>query len=243
MAEKIYPPSKPTGNLPFPATKPHLYNHSRPVYRPHPHRTRRTFFCCSCCLCITFTVTLLIVIAAAAGGAAYVVYRPHRPTFSVSSLHVSQFNLTSSNKLSTKFNFTVTVRNPNDKIALFYDPVSVSFISKGVDVVDGALPAFTMGKSSATVLRAVVAASGRSVDEKSGLKSDVRDKKGLGLKIQMDTKVKAKIGSFWTRKVPIRVTCDGVRAAAPAGKTAATARTSGAKCKVDLRMKIWKWTV
>ncbi|KVI05904.1 NDR1/HIN1-like protein 6 [Cynara cardunculus var. scolymus] len=253
MAEKIYPASKPTtgagavptaptANPSFPASKAHLYNATRPVYRPQPRRSRRSC-CCSCCLWITFTIIILIVIAAIAGGVVYVLYRPHRPTFSVSSVRVSQFNLTSSNKLTTKFNFTVTARNPNKKIVFYYDPVSISFNSNDVDVGDGSIPAFTMGKKNTTTLRAIVSTSGQTVDANSNLKSDLKNKKSVPLKIQLDTKVKAKIGSFKTKKVPIRVTCEGIKAAAPTGKTATTATTSDAKCKVDLRIKIWKWTI
>lgn len=259
MAEKIYPASKPNtgptpaaptgagngngnGNPAFPATKAQMYNATRPVYRPQPRRSRRSC-CCSCCLWITFVILLLIVIAAIAGGVVYVLYRPHRPSFSVSSLHVSQFNLTSSDKLTTKFNFTISARNPNKKIVFFYDPVSVSFNSKDVDVGDGLIPAFTMGKKNTTMLRTTVSTTGQTVDDNSALKSDLKSKKSLPLKIQLDTKVKAKIGSFKTKKVPIRVTCEGIKAAAPTGKTATTATTSDAKCKVDLRIKIWKWTI
>ncbi|KAL8230286.1 hypothetical protein R6Q57_000064 [Mikania cordata] len=251
MAEKIYPaakpaagpaPAAPTGNASFPASKAQLYNQSRPVYRPQPRRSRRSC-CCSCCLWITFTIMIIIFIAAVAGGVMYVLYRPHRPTFSVSSLHVSQFNLTSSNKLSSKFNFTVTARNSNKKIVFYYDPVSVSFNSDGVDVGDGSIPAFTMGKKNTTTLKTVVSTMGQSVDDNSGLKSDLKSKKSVPLKIQLDTKVKAKIGSLKTKKLPIRVICDGIKVTAPAGKTATSATTSDAKCKVDLRIKIWKWTI
>ncbi|KAK1434210.1 hypothetical protein QVD17_11129 [Tagetes erecta] len=243
MAEKIYPAAKPAAvNPPLPATKPQQYNHSRPVYRPQPRRNRRSC-CCSCCLWITFIIVILIVIAAVAGGVMYVLYRPHRPTFTVSNLHISQFNLTSSNKLNTNFNFTITARNPNKKIVFYYDPVSVTFNSNGIDVGDGTIAAFTMNKKNTTALKAVVSTIGKSVDDNSELKSDLKNKKSLELKIELDTKVKAKIGSFKTKKLPIRVKCDGIKAVAPTGKTATTATTSGAKCKVDLRIKIWKWTV
>ncbi|KAF5793392.1 putative Late embryogenesis abundant protein [Helianthus annuus] len=250
MAEKIYPAAKPaagpppattTANPTFPATKAQLYNNSRPVYRPQPRRSRRSCCCCFC-LWITFAIIVLIVIAAVAGGVMYVLYRPHRPTFSVSALHVTQFNLTSANKLNSRFNFTVTARNPNKKIVFYYDPVSVSFDSNGVNVGDGTIPAFEMKKKNTTSLRTIVTASGQSVDD-NNLKSDLKNKKSVPLKIRLDTKVKAKIGSFKTKRLPIRVTCDGIKAVAPAGKTPTTATTSGAKCKVDLRIKIWKWTV
>ncbi|CAI9286292.1 unnamed protein product [Lactuca saligna] len=261
MAEKIHPSSRPTtvnghaptstaangngngnGNPSFPANKAQLYNSTRPVYRPLPRRNRRSC-CCSCCLWITFVILLLIFIAAIAGGVFYVLYRPHRPSFAVSSLQVSQFNLTSSNQLNTKFNFTVTARNPNKKIAFYYDLVSVSIDSKGVDVGDGSIPAFMMPKKNTTKLRTIVSTSGQSVDDSSDLKSDLKNKKSLPLTIQLDTKVKVKIGSFNTKKVPIRVVCKGIKVTAPTGKLATTATTSDVKCKVDLRIKIWKWRI
>ncbi|KAI3716354.1 hypothetical protein L6452_23634 [Arctium lappa] len=248
MADKIHPASKPppsataTTGASFPPNKAQLYNSTRPVYRHQPRRSRRSC-CCSCCLWITFTIILLIIIAAVAGGVFYVLYRPHRPSFSVSSLQISQFNLTSSNQLNTKFNFTVTARNPNKKIVFYYDPVSVKIDSKGIDVGDGIIPAFVMEKKNTTKLRSIVSTSGQSVDDNGGLRSDLKNKKRFPLTIQLDTKVKVKIGSVKTKKVPIRVVCKGIKAAAPTGKSATTAITSDVKCKVDLRIKIWKWTI
>ncbi|KAL4589248.1 hypothetical protein LXL04_002154 [Taraxacum kok-saghyz] len=256
MAEKIHPSAKPTagnnhapptafaanGNPPFPANKAQLYNSTRPVYRPLPRRNRRSCWC-SCCLWITLVLILLIVIAAVAGGVFYVLYRPHRPSFAISSLQVSQFNLTSSNQLNTRFNFTVTARNPNKKIAFYYDLVSVSIDSKGVGVGDGSIPAFVMPKKNTTKLRTILSTTGRSVDDDSGLKSDLKNKKSLPLTIKLDTKVKVKIGSLKTKKVPIRVVCQGIKVTPPTGKLATTATTSNVKCKVDLRIKIWKWRI
>ncbi|XP_076960309.1 NDR1/HIN1-like protein 6 [Bidens hawaiensis] len=236
MAEKIHPagtpaPAKPT----FPATKP----------RPQPRRTHRRSCCCTTCLCLTVTIIVLFLIAAVSGGVTYVIFRPHRPTFSISSLHVTQFNLTSSNKLITRFNLTVLARNPNEKILLYYDPVIISFKSNGVNVGDGNIPAFVSLMKNTTALRTVVSLTGQTVgDDDNGLKlkTEFKNKKSVNLKTQLDTKVKVKIGSLNTKKLPIRVTCDGIRV--PVGKTTATkVATAGVKCKVDVRIKIWKWTV
>lgn len=75
------------------------------------------------------------------------------------------------------------------------------------------------------------------------LKSSMKSKNGLPLKVNLDTKVKAKMGSLKTPEVGIRVVCDGIRVVPPTGKKPATASTSNAKCKVDVRFKIWKWTI
>ncbi|MFS7980968.1 putative Late embryogenesis abundant protein, LEA_2 subgroup [Helianthus anomalus] len=208
-------------------------------HRPQPHGNSRRSCCCRFCLWLTFILLILIILAVVAGGILYVIYRPHRPSFTVSSLQISQFNVTSSYHLNSRFNFTVTARNPNKKIEFDFNPVSVSIDSKGSDVGDGSIPAFVMPKKNTTKLKAVVATSGRSVDDNS----DLKNKKSLPLSIHLDTKIKVKIGSLKTKRVPVRVICNGIRFTAPVGKTVATASTSGVKCKADLSIKIWKWTV
>lgn len=75
------------------------------------------------------------------------------------------------------------------------------------------------------------------------MKSNLKNKNSLPLKIQLDTKVKVKIGGMKTKKVGVRVKCDGIKATVPTGKTATAATTSKVKCKVDLRFKIWRWTI
>ncbi|KAK3018681.1 hypothetical protein RJ639_003112 [Escallonia herrerae] len=251
MTDRVYPSSKPATNgaaagtnPSFPATKAQLYNATRPAYRPQPPPRRRRSCCCSCCLWTTLFILLLLLLAAIAGAVLWVLYRPHRPSFSVSSLQISQLNLTSSSQLTTKFNLTLTARNPNKKIIFFYDPVAVSVYSDGVDLGDGSLPSFTHGKKNTTTLRTTVQTTSQSVDSTTAtaLRSDLKNKSNLPLKIRLDTKVKVKVGGLKTKKVKVRIVCGGIKAAVPTGKAAAKATTADAKCKVDLRIKIWKWT-
>lgn len=87
--------------------------------------------------------------------------------------------------------------------------------------------------------------SGKTLDggEISSLKSTLKSKNTLPVKIRLETKVKVKVGSLKTKKVGIRVTCDGIKVTVPAGKSSpAKTTTSNVKCKVDTRIKIWKWT-
>lgn len=257
MTDKVFPSSKPTSNVTndaaapttngaatnpsFPANKDQLYKATRPAYRPTPyHDRRRRSCCCSCFLWTTLVLIILLVLVAITGGVLYVLYRPHRPSFSVSSLQVSQFNLTSSSKLTSKFNLTVTTRNPNKKITFYYNPITVLITSNGVNIGAGSIPAFTHGTKNTTTLTSVLTSTSQSVD---GSSLNLKNKKSLPLKMQLDTKVKVKIGGMKTKKVGIRVTCSGLKASVPAGKSPTVASTADAKCKVDLRIKIWKWTV
>ncbi|XP_031117841.1 calcium-dependent protein kinase 28-like [Ipomoea triloba] len=81
------------------------------MYRPQPlPRRHKRSCCCSCCLWTTF----LVILAAIADSIFYVLYLPERPTFSVNSLHHSQFNL-SATTLTSKLNISVSAWNPNKK--------------------------------------------------------------------------------------------------------------------------------
>ncbi|OMO66239.1 hypothetical protein COLO4_30678 [Corchorus olitorius] len=258
MADRVYPSAKPAtngstapttagaaANPSFPATKAQLYGASRPLYRPQPNRHRyRRSCCCSCCLWSTVAILVLILLAAVAGGVVYVLYRPHRPTFTISSLKVSTLNVTASSKLITNINLSVSAKNPNKKIVYTYDPISISLITKdGVDIGDGSFGSFVHGTKNSTVLKTSITGNQDLDDTSAGkLKSALKSKNGLPLKMKLETKVKAKMGALKTPKLRIRVTCEGIKATAPTGKTATTASTSNAKCKVDFRIKIWKWT-
>ncbi|XP_047312174.1 NDR1/HIN1-like protein 13 [Impatiens glandulifera] len=251
MADRVYPSAKPTAsgggeNVAFPPAKVLPPNATRPFYRPQllRHRNRRSC-CCRCCLWITFTIFLIVILAALSGVLVWFVYRPHTPHFSVSSFQVSELNIKSS-KLISKFNLTLIAQNPNKKIVFFYDPTAISITSDGVDIGDGTLPAFTQATRNTTALRTVIGGSAaRSIDDASAilLKSKLKNSGNLAVKIQLDTKVKVKMGALKTKKVAIRVSCDGINAAVPVGKAAKTATVANVKCKVDLRIKIWKWTL
>lgn len=256
MTDKVYPSAKPATDAPaamngganpaFPANKAQLYNATRPAYRPQPppRRRHRRGCCCSFCLCTTLVILFILLIAAIAGAVFYVLYRPHRPSFSVNSLQLSRFNLTDTS-LNAAFNLSLTARNPNKKITFFYDQISVKILSGDVDIGDGSFPGFTHGRKNVTTLRTAISSSNSPFPagtDLSQLKSSFKSKT-LPLKIQLETKVKVKVAKIKTKNLKIRVICDGIKVPIPTGKTATTAATSNVKCKVDPRIKIIKWTV
>ncbi|KAJ0964564.1 hypothetical protein J5N97_025702 [Dioscorea zingiberensis] len=259
MADRVYPSAKPNPHPPpaaangaaggppsFPATKAQMYGATRPAYRPQPpskqrRRRSRRSCCCACCLWLTLVIVALILLAAIAGGVFYVLYRPHRPSFSVSSLRLSTLNLTS-NHLSSRIDLSVTARNPNRKLVFLYDPIYISASSNDVDVGDGSIPAFTHDTKNTTILKTTLSSSSQSLD--SSIASDLKKKTTLPLEIDLETKAGVKIGSLKTKKIGIRVSCSGINVAVPKpkGKTP-SASSPDASCKVKIRIKIWKWTV
>lgn len=77
------------------------------------------------------------------------------------------------------------------------------------------------------------------------LKAAMKSKAGFPLEIKVETKVKVKMGWLKTPKIGLRVHCDGITAGVPTvkKKTAVGAAVENAECKVDFRVKIWKWIV
>ncbi|KAL6005955.1 hypothetical protein ACLOJK_040000 [Asimina triloba] len=249
MADRVYPASRPPASSLPPQTNSNPPNKTHAL-RPPPYRpalkppARRRSRCCSCCLWLTIIIITLIVLAAIAAAVIYALYRPQRPTFSVSVVRFSSFALTS-NRLTSNLNLTVAARNPNKKLVFYYEPLSVSVFSNGVEIGDGSFASFIHPTKNTTLLRAAVSSGARTVDSASAgsLSAGLKQSEGLPLQIKLETKVRVKMGALKTGRIRIRVNCDGINAAVPKrnSKAAAAASTSDAQCKVKLRIKIWKW--
>ncbi|KAE8665263.1 hypothetical protein F3Y22_tig00112636pilonHSYRG00021 [Hibiscus syriacus] len=239
MADKVFPSSKPTATPPAAtttranggATKSDLINPTaRLPYRPQPHNRRRQYrprrnYCCCCCFWIILIILVLALLVAITGTVLYVFYRPHRPSFTLDSLRIRRLKLKtaadgSSSHLSTLFN------------------------NSDVLIGNGTLPAFVSDSKDESTFRgvSVVASMGLDAEAVNDLRPELKKGNGVLLKVEMDTKVIAKMFGLKSKKVGIRVTCDGIKGAVPKGKSPAVANVAGAKCRVDLRIKIWKWT-
>ncbi|KAJ3694083.1 hypothetical protein LUZ60_009563 [Juncus effusus] len=249
MADRIYPSAKPNPQPPSggggpigpPPIKSQTYQ--RPIYRPPaPTKSRRRSgrSCCRCFFCwVVVVILLLVFLAAIAGGAFYLLYRPHRPTFTVSSVRLSTLNLTSSNSLTSNVDLTVVAHNPNKKIVFLYDDISVSISTNGVDIGDGSVPGFRHDAKNSTTITTKAGVSKQSVDPSST--SDLKKSK-LPLTVDLETKAGVQVGKLTTKKAGIKVHCEGFQAAAPVKGKPGVVDTANVACQVKLRVKIWKWT-
>lgn len=235
------------GPPPLPAAKAQQYSAARPPYRPLPpqplrRRQRRRGCCCACCLWLTLLLVALIFLAAIAAGVFYVVYHPQRPSFSVESLRLSALNITSSNLLTSRIDLTVSARNPNRKVVFLYDDVAISAYSDGVDIGEGSFPAFVHGTENTTVLKATVSTSRRSLEPEEA--ADLTKGKKFSLEIDLDTKAGVKIGGFKSKRIGIKVVCDGIEGRVAKGNPVAAATSpANARCQVKLSIKIWNRTL
>ncbi|KAK8597571.1 hypothetical protein V6N13_094974 [Hibiscus sabdariffa] len=271
MADKVFPSSKPTAApaaanggtggsaaaTTAGASKSDLINPTaRLPYRPQPRNRRRQYrprrnYCRCCCCWIILVILALALLVAIAGTVLYVFYRPHRPSFTLASLRIHRLKLKtaadgSSSHLSTLFNLTLSSKNPNSHLSFSYDPFVVSCVTSNSNVLigNGTLPAFVSDSKDESTFRGVAVAASTDLDAETvnDLRPELKKSNGVSLKVEMDTKVTAKMFGLKSKKVGIRVTCDGIKGTIPQGKSPAVANVAGTKCKVDLRIKIWKWT-
>ncbi|XP_059311338.1 NDR1/HIN1-like protein 6 [Lycium ferocissimum] len=248
------PTTNPTAKNQTFTPKRQTYNPNRIPYRPNRRHNRnrrcncRRCFCQCCCWTILIIFSIL-VLAAIAGAIFYFLYHPQLPSFSISSLKISKFNLTTSlddtTRLTTKFNVTLSTKNKNKKLIYTYDPVVLTAESTNhIGLANGVFPGFISTPNNVTIIHSTLSIVSQvlDVDSVSTLKSDLKTKSGLPMRILLDTKVVVKMDKLKSNKVRIRVTCDGINGPIPKGKNPTVASIATAKCKVDLRIKILRWT-
>ncbi|KAL6838706.1 hypothetical protein ACP4OV_031420 [Aristida adscensionis] len=251
--------------------------YQRPIYRPPqaPAKRRRgrscPFSCCCCFFWAVLVVLLLAFLAAVAGGAFYLLYRPHRPAFTLSVARVTKLSLSSAAAapaLTGAIDVTLTAKNPNKKLVYLYDDFTVTAATAANAVPLGAasVPGFAHDAGKITVINATVAASALAVDP-TAAGSDIKKSGEFAITVDLETKAGVKVGGLRTKKIGIQVHCDGVKVSAPApaparkkklSKTNTTAEapapvtvddvppapatTVARVCQVRIRVKIWKWT-
>ena len=244
MADRVYPAAKP--NLPpaaaaanggapasFPAPKSQTYQ--RPIYRPQAPAKRRRSCRCSLCCCFCWAllaVILLALVAAMAGGAFYLLYRPQRPSFTVSSVRLASLNLTSSATapvLTDAITLTVTARNPNKKIAYLYGDFTLSAATSAnaLPLGSATVPGFAHAAGNTTVLTATIASSAAAVDPSAS--GDVKKSGGFGVVLDADTSAGARVGGLRTKRIGIQVHCEGIKVTPPRPPSPAPRKAKGGK--------------
>ncbi|XP_047967145.1 uncharacterized protein LOC125211415 [Salvia hispanica] len=255
MSDRVYPSTKPkptAGAPPLPNPPSKFRQPYRPTPRQPVKKTKPQLSCRRCCCLVCFwsilLLTLTLLAAAIAAAAFYALYHPHRPAFSVTSLKISAFNLSTtpaddSTRLTAKLNLTLSAKNPNKKFLFSYAPISISLQSDSITLANNTYPAFNSSPSAISLIHTSTPPRTQLLDADSlnSIKSHLR-RGGLPIRILLDTTLIVRMDNIKTKRFGIRVTCDGIHGIVPKGKTVIPAKTTDAQCEVDLRIKILKWT-
>ncbi|XP_058749095.1 NDR1/HIN1-like protein 6 [Vicia villosa] len=205
-----------------------------PVRHSQPPKKKRS--CCCRFLCYTFTILLILIIAISITiGILYLAFRPKLPKYSVDRLRIAQFNLSDNNNLFVTFDVTVTARNPNKKIGIYYVGGSnISALYKETELCEGSLPNFYQGHRNITVLNLPL--TGQTQDATglvSTLQQQLQEKGNLPLNIKVNQNVRVKFGKLKLFRVKFHVRCEVVVDSLGADNDISISDSS---CKFKLRL-------
>lgn len=193
---------------------------------------------CLCkCLCWTLSILLLlIVIVGATVGILFLVFQPKLPDFSIDRLQISRFNLSSvDSSLSATFDVTITARNPNKRIGIYYEDGSYLDVwYSETKLCEGSMPKFYQGHRNTTVL--VLPLSGQ-IQNGTGLLTSLQqqqqDTGNIPLRLRVNQPVRVKLGDLKLMEVKFSVRC-GLVVDALAANNAITIQNSN--CRFRLRL-------
>uniref|UniRef100_A0A1J3IQA1 Protein YLS9 n=1 Tax=Noccaea caerulescens TaxID=107243 RepID=A0A1J3IQA1_NOCCA len=206
--------------------------HSVPL--PPPKKRRRS--CCCRCVCYTLCLLLLFVVAVGATiGILYLVFKPKLPDYSIDRLQLTRFTLNQDSSLSTAFNVTITAKNPNEKIGIYYEDGSkITVWYMEAKLSDGSLPKFYQGHENTTVI--YVEMTGQTQDA-SGLMTTLQEQQqrtgNIPLRIRVNQPVRVKFGKLKLFELRFLVRC-GVFVDSLAANNVIKIQSSS--CKFRLRL-------
>ncbi|KAK7305593.1 hypothetical protein VNO77_43499 [Canavalia gladiata] len=204
-----------------------------PVMHSKPPKKRN---CCCRVLCWTLSILVILIIALAITiGILFLVFRPKLPKYSVDQLRISQFNISDNNSLYATFNVTITARNPNKKIGIYYEGGShISAWYMDTQLCEGSLPKFYQGHRNITVLNLFL--TGQAQDA-TGLQSRIQEQlqqsNNIPLNLKVNQPVRVKLGKLKLFKVKFRVRCRLVVDNIGANNDI---KISSSRCKFRLRL-------
>ncbi|AEE34412.1 NDR1/HIN1-like protein 6 [Arabidopsis thaliana] len=173
-----------------------------------PPKKRRS--CCCRCFCYTFCFLLLLVVAVGASiGILYLVFKPKLPDYSIDRLQLTRFALNQDSSLTTAFNVTITAKNPNEKIGIYYEDgskITVWYMEHQLS--NGSLPKFYQGHENTTVI--YVEMTGQTQNA-SGLRTTLEEQQqrtgNIPLRIRVNQPVRVKFGKLKLFEVRFLVRC------------------------------------
>lgn len=168
---------------------------------------------CCCCRFVCCTLLSLILILAIASGIFYLIFRPEAPHYSINSISIKPLNLSSSSSssspISPQFNISVTAKNPNDHIGIYYETdSSVKAYYEDVVLCDGVLPQFYQPNNNVTIFN--VDLKGSTIQLASSVQNqlvEAEKSETVPLRIYFIAPVKIKVGSVKTWTVKVNVNC------------------------------------
>jgi hypothetical protein len=196
--------------------------------------------CCNPCslLCALFKLIVSIVIVLGIIVLVlWLVFRPNELKSHAESATLTRFDL-DNNTLFYNLDVEISIRNPNKRVAFYYDRVQATASYDGTRIAfDGGLPTFFQDHKNTTTINPSF--EGQKVvpagDSGSSLAATYNSDKSDGffdVDVRVDMKVRFKVWFIKTNKYSPKIKCS-LKLPAPASSGASSGSFSRTKCDVD----------
>ncbi|XP_075509539.1 NDR1/HIN1-like protein 1 [Primulina tabacum] len=195
----------------------------------HHKNRRKKFFqrCCATVLIIIFIILLTILIV-------WAVLQPKKPRFTLQDATIFSLNVSAPNIISTTIQVTVSSRNPNSKIGIYYDRMYIyaTYNSQQITYFT-TIPAVYQGHKDVNVWSPFIYGTNVPVAPYNGPGlTTALDNGAVTMVIKLEGRVKWKVGSFTTGRYHLHVSC---RANILTGKSKNTGLIIGTAVKYQLQ--------
>lgn len=158
---------------------------------------------CSIFLTLSLIVAILVFIL-------WLSLRPHRPRF-----HLAGFSTAglSDNRTAAVFSFHVLLRNPNQKIGIFYDNAmrgELFYRDDGVGAARELLPPFYQPPKNTTEIRGEMSEQGLAVDQSllSQIRADLAATGEVWFRLRLEAAIRFRVKTWDTHHHDMNVDCE-----------------------------------
>ncbi|KDP36128.1 hypothetical protein JCGZ_08772 [Jatropha curcas] len=202
------------------------------------HRPGRRSGCgCGCCLlsCLFKILITLVIIVGLAVFIFWLVVRPNKLKFHVTDAVLSEFNYTNTNTLQYNLTTTISIRNPNKKIGIYYDRIEARAYYEDQRFGSHILSPFYQGHKNTSIItpsfqgQRIVLLSGEELTQFNQEKTS-----GIySIYVKLYLRIRFKIGKVKTGKFKPKIECDlKIPLNSADGRLASGAETA-TKCDLD----------
>ncbi|KAE8098639.1 hypothetical protein FH972_016684 [Carpinus fangiana] len=165
---------------------------------------RRKMFRRLCASILVFLFIVLVVVLIV-----WAILQPNKPRFILQDATVYAFNLSSPNLLTSNFQVTLSSRNPNDKIGVYYDRLDVYATYKNQQItLRTAIPPTYQGHKEINVWSPFIYGTEVPVAPyNTVLLSQDQSSGAVQLLIRIDGRVRWKVGTFISGRYHFYVRC------------------------------------
>jgi len=153
----------------------------------------------------------IIVLVGLAVLITWLALKPEKPKYYLEDGAVSQFKINHDGLVTAKLLFNITTRNPNKKVAIYYDKIDALLLYDDEEIAWASIPPFFQGHKNTTFLHSPL--SGYLVSLQSDTSRDLKLERSSGkvdLVFRLYARIRFKVGNWKSGHYTLSVKCGHV---------------------------------